>query len=165
MRPSNLPSPGLVHRGLELRNIAAAAVSAVETVAAKSGGITSGANSLHAFFTACATAVNSFRDTVTPTVSARNAAATAPKLVIVTFSEGLRSDTVPLASAFTFSPANPVTGAYIDGTKLYLTVTNAVANGNTIAYTQPATEAAGPKLQDIAGNLVATWAASAITVA
>lgn len=53
----NLPSPGVINAGLQLRTIAAKAISFVETVAAITpGGKVTEAAKLQAFFTACATA-------------------------------------------------------------------------------------------------------------
>jgi hypothetical protein len=161
MRVENLPSPGTLSNSIYLRTAAAKAISNAEVVAGRSGGTTSTANTLHTFFTACATAVAGLRDLVAPTITARTAPVAAANVVTLTCSEGLDPTVVPAAAAWTFSPARTVTKTEIVGNRLILTVNLAVANGNTVAYTAPGTNA----LRDAGGNLLATFAAQAIVVA
>lgn len=162
MRIENLPSPGLLSNSIYLRSAAAKAISNCEVVASKSaGGKTSNANALHTFFTACATAVASLRDVTAPTVTARTQA-TGSNTITLTTSEGLRPDIIPATTSFVTSPARTITEIKVQGTSVLVTYSGAsLANGNTIAYTAPATN----KLQDPAGNVLADFAASAITVA
>lgn len=162
MNLQNLPTPGFLSNGYNLRQQAASAISTVEITAARTpGGLTSGANRLHTFFTACAAAVAGLRDVTVPNGGAASAKAGALKQVFITFAEGLNDKIVPAAAAFTFSPTKTVSKVEVVGTQVVLTVTADVAAGNTVTYTQPAVN----RLQDPAGNEVATTAALSITVA
>jgi hypothetical protein len=161
MRIETLPSPGLLSNSIELRAAAARAISNIETTAGRSGGVTSGANSLHSFFTACAAAVASMRDLVVPTVTARNQT-TGANVVRLTTSEGLDPTVIPALTSFVTAPARTITAIEVQGNQLLVTYSGAsLASGNTIAYTAPGTNA----LRDPAGNLLATFAAQAIVVA
>lgn len=164
MRLENLPSPGLLSNAIGLRAAAARAISNVEVTAARTpGGLTSGANQLHVFFTACATAVAAMRDVTAPTVTARNQT-TGEKVIRLTTSEGLDPSIVPAAAAFAISPARTITGIEVLGTSVRITysgTTLVAGDSPTIGYTQPGTNA----LRDTAGNLLATFAPAAVTVA
>lgn len=162
MRIETLPSPGLLSNSIGLRSAAAQAISKIEIVAGRSaGGKTSGANALYTFFTACATAVSSLRDVTAPTV----VSITQPvggKTITITLSEGVRPDIIPALASFVTSPGRTITGIEVVGNTVLVTYAGAsLANGNTIAYTAPGTN----DLQDAGGNILATFAASAITVA
>lgn len=161
MRIESLPSPGLLSNSIDLRSAAARAISNIEITAGRSGGTTSNANVLHNFFTACATAVASLRDLVAPTVTARNQV-TGTNVIRLTTSEGLDPTVIPALTSFVTSPARTITAIEVQGNQLLVTYTGAsLANGNTIAYTAPGSNA----LRDPAGNQLATFAAQAITVA
>ena len=163
MRVDTLLSPGILSNGIRLRTEMARAISAAEIASAQAAdGKSTLAATLVAFLQDCVAKLPaSMRDTVVPPITARTAPAADPKTVTLTFSEGLESDIVPAASAFTFAPAKTISNIVIDGTKCVITVTANVANGDTIAYTQPGTNG----LRDPAGNLVASAAATAIVVA
>lgn len=108
--------------------------------------------------------VQTVDDVTAPTVVSRTQAAGA-NVVVITFSEGLDYRQVPAAAAFALSPARTITGVEIVGTTLRLTYSGASytsGNSPTVGYTQPAATAV--RLQDPAGNLVATFAPAAITV-
>lgn len=158
MRESQLPSPGLVNvYGPRLRRDCANAISGVQIVASKSGGKTRQANQLHAFFTACATALASLRDLVVPTVATR--VRTAANTVVVTFNEDMDKQFVPPTTAFVFTPARTVTAvAWTGSRQVTITATGAVA-GDTLAYTQPG---AATNVRDLAGNLLANFSAAAV---
>lgn len=161
MRVETLPSPGLLSNSIGLRSTAARAISMVEVTAGKTpGGKTSGANLLHTFFTACATAVAGLRDVTAPTV----VSITQPlgvNTITITLSEGLRPDIIPALTSFVTSPARTITGISVVGVTVVITYSGvALTNGQTIAYTAPGTN----DLQDPAGNILATFAATAIVV-
>jgi hypothetical protein len=161
MRVETLPSPGILSMGIRLRTEAAKAISAVEIFSDRSGGTSGSATQLHTFFTACATAIASLRDTTAPTVVSRTQATGANRIVITT-SEGLDPRIIPPLTSFVTSPARTITGVTIEGTRVLVDYTGAsLANGNTIAYTQPT---GLNKLQDPGGNLLATFTAAAIVV-
>lgn len=163
MRVEDLASPGILTNGIRLRQEAARAISSAELASAREGsGKSSTATLLAAFFQDCVAKLPvAMRDNVVPTITARTAPAADPKTVTLTFSEGLQDDIVPAASAFTFAPAKTISSISIAGTKVTIVVTANVANGDTIAYAQPATNG----LRDEAQNLVASSAATAIVVA
>lgn len=162
MRLESLPSPGMLSMGIKLQSEAAKAISSVEIFAARNGGTSGSATQLHAFFTACATAIASLRDLTAPTVTARNQT-TGALTVRLTTSEPLDPRIIPPTTAFVTSPARTITGIEIAGNQLLVTYTGAsLANGNTIAYTQPT---GANKLQDAGGNLLASFTAQAIVVA
>lgn len=163
MRDTSLPSPGILSNGFLIRREAAKAISAVEIASRHTaGGKVSSANKLHAFFTACAAAVASMRDTVVPTVVSRTAAAATPTVVRVKFSEGIDKNFLPATSSLVFNPVKTITALEVQGDTLVITTSAAVANGNTLAYTKPGS---GATLRDLGGNEVASWAAAAVTVA
>lgn len=163
MRVDTLLSPGVLSNGIRLRTEAARAISAAEIASSQAGdGRSTLAQTLVLFFQDCVSKLPaSMRDSIAPTITARTAPAATPKIVTMTFSEGLEQDIVPDASAFTFAPAKTISNIVVDGTKVIITVTANVANGDTIAYAQPGTNG----LRDPAGNLVASAAATAIVVA
>ena len=88
--------------------------------------------------------------------------------IAVEFGEALDAAHVPAIGAFDVQVAGAAravaaAGVAISGTTLTLTLASNVANGETVtvAYTQPAT--AATRLQDAAGNEVATFAAQTVT--
>lgn len=163
MRIENLLSPGLLSNAIELRSAACRAISNIEVTAGRTpGGLTSGANSLHAFFTDCASKIAALRDVTAPTVSSRTQAVGA-NTVVITTSEPLDPRILPDLTSFVTAPVRTITGVEIVGTQVRVTYSGAsLANGNTIAYTQPS---GANKLQDPSGNLLASFTAAAITVA
>ena len=162
MRLENLPSPGMLSMGIRLQTEAAKAISSVEIFSARAGGTSGSATRLHAFFTACATAIASLRDLAVPTVVSRTQPVGANVITIIT-SEGLDPRIHCDLTNFVTNPVRTITDVDIQGTKLLVSYSGAsLANTNTIAYTQPA---GANKLQDMGGNLLASFAAAAITVA
>ena len=162
MRLESLPSPGMLSMGIRLQTEAAKAISSVEIFAARNGGTSGTATRLHAFFTACATAIASLCDLTAPTVTARNQTA-GSNVIRMTTSEPLDPRIIPDLTSMVTSPARTITRIYIEGTVLNVEYSGApLANGNTIAYTQPS---GANKLQDNGGNLLASFAAQTITVA
>lgn len=163
MRVETLPSPGILSMGIRLQSEAAKAISAVEIFAARSGTATSGsATKLHTFFTACATAIASLRDLAAPTVTARNQT-TGVTQVRLTTSEPLDDHIIPPLTSFVTAPVRTITAVEIIGNQVLVSYEGAaLVNANTIAYTQPP---GANKLQDSGGNLLASFAATAIVVA
>lgn len=161
MRLTDLPSPGRVANGIRMRTELVKAISSIQ-IASKSAANAkvAAAKDLTTCLNAAVAAISGFIDAVVPTVVTRSTVAGDAKTVKVTFSEGLRPDVIPAASAFAFSPAKTITGMQVDGKVLTITVSAALTAGATLAYTQPATN----RLQDPSGNLVATWAAATVTV-
>lgn len=161
MRVETLPTPGMLSMGIRLRTEASKAISSVEIFAGRNGGTSGAATQLHAFFTACATAIASLRDLVAPTVASRTQP-TGVNLVTITTSEPLDPRIIPPTTSFVTAPVRTITSVVIDGLKVQVAYDGAaLANGNTIAYTQPG---GLNKLQDAGGNLLASFGASAITV-
>lgn len=159
MRIETLPSPGALSMGLRLRTEAAKAISHVEIMADLSGGKVDTANSLHAFFTACATAVASLRDLTVPTFVRAFGNKSTPSTIVFEVSEGLDPSAVPPVTAFTVAgPSRTVTAVAISGKTAVLTLSAALlpADVPTVAY-------AGTVLQDTAGNKLAAVPATAIT--
>ena len=103
-------------------------------------------------------AVTNNVDTTAPTFQSA-ATDTDGTTVTLTFSEALDTGNVPASSAFTLSPTKAISNVEVSGSTVELT-TAAFANGDTIsvAYTQPASN----RLQDAAGNEVATFAAQSV---
>ena len=162
MRVETLPSPGLLSNGIRIRIEAAKAISAVEITSAYSGGTTSTANTLKAFFDACSTAVAGFVDVVVPTLVSAVINAAKPKRIVLTFSEGLNVLGVPVNTAFV-TGTQVKTGATVtvEENRVYLDYATAfVAGAVTIAYTKPGS---GAVLEDTSGNDVATFTATAVT--
>ena len=85
--------------------------------------------------------------------------------VVLTFDEELDTSHVPAATAFTFSPVKTISGVTVSGTTVTLAVGAAFSSSDTItvAYTQPAAARSTTRLQDAAGNEVATFAAQSVT--
>lgn len=162
MRVETLPSPGMLSMGIKLQSEAAKAISSVEIFAARNGGTSGSATRLHAFFTACATAIASLRDLTVPTVSARNQT-TGANVIRMTTSEPLDPRIIPDLTSMVTAPARTITRISIEGSLVLVEYSGAsLANGNTIAYTQPS---GANKLQDNGGNLLASFTAQAIVVA
>ena len=106
-----------------------------------------------------------FADAPTFSSATTNAAGTA---VVITFSENLDDAHVPAASAFNVQVAGArrtVSSVSIDDDEVTLTLASAVTAGQTVtvAYTQPASGQASTRLQNAAGDEVATFAAQAVT--
>lgn len=162
MRVDTLPSPGLLSNGIRIRIEAAKAISAAEINANLNGGTSSTASVLYDFFTACATALSALRDIVVPTVASRSATDANKSRIVLTFSEGLDPKFVPAPAAFAVTvQAKTVTKVTVDGPFVYLDLnTPLVAGAVSVAYTQPG---AGSNLRDDAGNLVASFTATAVT--
>lgn len=160
MRDTSLTSPGLLSNGFLLRREAAKAISAIEIAArATSGGKTSSAKQLKAFFDSCSSALTALVDSVLPTVTTR--VRTAANTVVITCSEPLSPSTsVPLTS-FVFAPARTVTAVVVSGSTITITATGALA-GDTVAYTAPTNGSAHLGVQDLAGNKLASFAAAAV---
>lgn len=162
MRVETLLSPGMLSMGIRLQSEASKAISSVEIFAARAGGTSGSATKLHAFFTDCASKIASLRDLTAPTVSTRTQP-TGGLTVTLTTSEPLDPRIIPPTTSFVTNPVRTIEKVKIDGNKLLVTYSGAsLANTNTIAYTQPG---GANKLQDLGGNLLATFAAAAITVA
>ena len=162
MRVETLPSPGMLSMGIKLQTEAAKAISSVEIFASRNGGTSGSATKLHAFFTACATAIASLRDLTAPTVTARNQTVGA-NVIRMTTSEPLDPRIIPDLSSMVTAPVRTITRIFIEGNVLNVEYTGAsLANGNTIAYTQPS---GANKLQDSGGSLLASFVATAIVVA
>lgn len=165
MRVETLPSPGLLSNGIRIRIEAAKAISAVEINAGipANGGKSSTADPLHDFFTACAAAVNGFRDTTAPTIVARSVAASNPNVIVLTYSEGLDASRVPLVTDFAVTvQARTVTKVVVDGPFVFLTLNTPLAAGAvSVAYTQNANTEL--RLQDNSDNQSASFAATAVT--
>ena len=165
MRVETLPSPGLLSNGIRIRIEAAKAISAVEINAGipANNGFSSTADPLHDFFTACAAAVNSFRDVTVPAIASLSVSASAPSTIVLAYSEGLNPANVPLVTDFAVTvQARTVTKVTIDGPFVFLSL-NAplVAGAVSVAYTQNA--AAALRLQDYSDNEAASFAATAVT--
>lgn len=162
MRVESLTSPGMLSMGIKLQTEAAKAISSVEIFAARNGGTSGSATKLHSFFTACATAIASLRDLTVPTVTARNQT-TGANVIRLTTSEPLDPRIIPNLTNFVTVPARTITGISIEGNVVFVEYSGAsLANGNTIAYTQPA---GANKLQDNGGSLLASFTAQAVVVA
>jgi hypothetical protein len=164
MRVETLPSPGLLSNGIRIRIEAAKAISAVEINAGipANGGKSSSASLLKAFFDTCSASIAGIVDNVVPTVAARTLSAAAPKRIVLTFTEGIDPKFVPAVGAFAITgQVKAVTKVTISGPYVYLDVaTDFVAGAVSVAYTQPG---AATNLRDIAGNLVASFTATAVT--
>ena len=166
MRVETLPSPGLLSNGIRIRIEAAKAISAVEINAGipANGGISSSADPLHDFFTACAAAISAFRDVTVPVIAARSVSASQPSVIVLTYSEGLDPKRTPLPTDFAVTvQARTVTKVVVDGPFVFLTLSAPlVAGAVSVAYTQNAgnTEL---RLQDYSDNQAASFAATAVT--
>lgn len=162
MRVDTLPSPGLLSNGIRIRIEAAKAISAAEINANLNGGTSSTASVLHAFFTACAAAVEDLRDLVVPALSSLTATPANTKRIVLTFAEALDPRYVPAPAAFAVTvQAKTVSAVTIDRNKVYVDVSTALVAGSvSIAYTQPG---ATSNLRDLSGNLVASFTAAAVT--
>lgn len=162
MRVETLPSPGLLSNGIRIRIEAAKAISAVEISAGYSGGKTSTANTLKAFFDASSAAVAGFVDDVVPTLVSGYISALYPKRIVLTFSEGLNPLGVPVVGAFAITgQVKAVTKVTVEENRVYLDVaTDFVAGAVSVAYTKPGT---GAVLEDTSGNDVASFLATAVT--
>lgn len=151
MRYTTLPSPGVITRGHELRSQAAQAISQVEIVAKRTtGGKTRAAATLSTFFTACATALNSYTDLTVPTVSTR--VRTNATTATITFSEPLDQTVVPALATITIG-ARVLSGVTVNGSGQLVVTGTAITAADVITYTKPSTNF----LRDRAGNALATF--------
>jgi hypothetical protein len=162
MRVDTLPSPGLLSNGIRLRIEAAKAISAAEINAGLNGGTSSTASNLHAFFTACVNSLTALRELVVPTIASFTAVAGNPSRITLKGSEGFDPKFVPAGTAFAVTgQARTVGKVTVDGPFIYLDLTVPLAAGAVnVAYTQPG---AASNLRDIAGNLLASFTAQAVT--
>jgi hypothetical protein len=165
MRVETLPSPGLLSNGIRIRIEASKAISAVEINAGipANAGKSSSAQPLKAFFDACSAALTSFVDAVVPTVVSRSIAPSAPRRITLVYSEGLDKAHEPPPSAFDITgQVRPVHKVTVDGPFVHLDVQSPfVAGAVSVAYTQPGN--ADLRLQDLSGNLAASFTATAVT--
>lgn len=165
MKVNDLPSAGLLSNGTRIRIEAAKAISSVQINAAitANGGKASSAKQLQDFFTFCANQLTTFLDVVVPTVVARSIAPSAPSVLTITHSEGLDKAHVPLAANFVIAgQAKTITKIVIDGPFVHLHVNTPFTNAAvTVAYTQDGN--VNNRLQDISGNQVASFTATAVT--
>jgi uncharacterized repeat protein (TIGR02059 family) len=166
MRVETLPSPGLLSNGIRIRIEAAKAISAVEINAGipANAGRARNADALHDFFTACALAINGFRDVTVPTITARGIAANRPDVIVMTASEGLSAARVPAAGSFAVlvaAAARTVTKVVVDGPFVFLTLATPVlaAQAVTVAYTRPSI---ATSLQDSSDNQVVNFTAQVV---
>lgn len=162
MRADQLPTPGPVTFGYQIRNQAAQAISQLQIAASRiPGNKAPGAKQLKAFFTACATACDALIDSVAPTVASRVAPAASPTLIRVTFSEAVTGAPLPAAFAVAGSPSLTVQSVDVTAKVVTLTMSGTVIPGtHTVAYTQPTPVV--QRLQDGSKNYVASFTASAI---
>lgn len=151
-------------QGDTLRRILAHAVSECEKDAIRRGGTSPKATQLDTLAAAVRTALASLRDLTAPTLSTITQAV-GSNTIVLTYNGGLEGDYVPPTTAFAItSPARTVTGVAVNGARVEVTYSGvSLVSGDTplIAYTQDTS--AGHR--DEAGNLAATFAASAVTVA
>lgn len=166
MRIETLKSPGLLSNGIALRSAAAKAISQVEIYTGKIGGVANDkATLLNAFFldAAAKALAGTTADAVAPAVSTRTQTFT-EKVIVITYAEALDS-VVPPVSAFAITdPARTVTGVEVVGSTVRVSYSGALlvtADAPLIAYTQPSFN----QLRDQSGNLAASFAAAAVTVA
>ena len=107
-------------------------------------------------------------DTTPPTVTGAEVTMTAPKSLVITFSEALDTGSEPAASAFTVKVGGTAEGTPTDvsisGSTVTLTLAIALDAGQTnvtVDYTNPGT--ANDPLKDAADNEVATFTNQAVT--
>lgn len=163
MRVDTLPSPGVLHMGLQIRTMMAKAISGIEVTAGVSGGKASAAAQLDAFLVASRTAISSFIELVLPTVASSSIRASLPNKIYLAATEGLDPQFVPGAAAFVIAGVTKVVDKVeIDGPFIILTVTVPFASGNvsTVAYTQPGS--IGLRARDLSGNIMASFTAMSI---
>lgn len=164
MRQESLPSPGIIGNGYTLQALVAKVISQVEIDAGLRGsGKSTHAKPLSDFFTAAVTALASFLDATAPTVVSRTVASASKNVIRILYSEGLDPKFVPAPAAFAIAtPAKTISKVEVDGPYVLLTVTVPFVAGDapTVAYTQPG---ATSNLRDIAGNLAASYTATAIS--
>ncbi len=164
MRVSDLPSPGFLNGGIQLRTQAAKAISSTEISAGRAHAGAAGksphAYQLAAFFTACAAALSTFIEAIVPAIASRSIAASNKKRIVLAYGEGLDPTKVPAVGDFAITgQVKAVTKVTIDGPFVYLDVaTDFVAGSVSVAYTQGTI-----KLQDVSGNLAASFTATAVT--
>lgn len=161
MKPSDLPRAAVLALGEQMRTLGAKAVDEALADAQRRGGTSPKATRLHVLATAIATAVASVRDTTAPTVVSRTQPS-GVNLITITYNEELDASWVPPTTAFVTNPVRTITGVEVVGRTVRVSYSGAaLVNTNTVAYTQSATQGH----RDLAGNLAATFAAAAITVA
>lgn len=128
-----------------------------------SSGIRDAAGNLLASFSGLAVTnnVQPAGDTMAPAFVSAQVTNSQPNVILVTMSETLASSAPP-NSAFTPSGGRTAINVSINGTVAAVTVNTPYAYGDTIniSYTQPG---ANPRLQDVAGNPTATFAAQPVS--
>lgn len=160
MRVDTLPSPGKLSMGINLQNIMAKAISAVE-LSSISSGKSSQAAQLTVFLNFCVAAVASYIDTTAVTKVSQTINLSRPRRITVRFNQALDKNFDPQKAAFTVG-SGTVERIMIDGPDVIIIMTAALTSTtNTVAYTQPA--AAGDRLRAENGQLVASFTAAATT--
>lgn len=135
MRITGLPTPGPLSVAVELRRVAAFAISSLEIVAMRAPSHkVSWAGQLQTFFTACAAACAPY---VQATLTVVSRVANSATQVTVTFSGPLDAAT-PAPSAFALTGGAVVTGVTVVGSTVVLAGTG-MAVGQTLTYTAPVT--------------------------
>lgn len=162
MRVTDLPYPGKLTHGLHLRREVSKALQSVDRIAQAMNGAGAGhvAYDLGAFFSEAARLAYSVKSNTTGPVLKSIKAYNADKTwIIFEFDRQLDPQFLPAASGLTFSPAKTVSTWAVDGRKLFVRVTAAVASGYTVAYAQQS-----DGVRDLNGNKAATFAATAGTI-
>jgi hypothetical protein len=162
----------MVPMGIDIQGRMARAISAIEQNAGVSGGTSSMAKQFDNFLVAARTAIAGFIDAVAPTVSSRLTGVLNPadsrlpnQIIRIRCSKWLDRSFVPAVTAFAVaSPVKAIQRVEIDGPDILITVDTPFTTGQTptIAYTQPG---AATNIRDLSGNLLATFAATALTSA
>lgn len=99
-------------------------------------------------------------DTTPPVFVSAQVADATPTVIQVTMSEALAA-VVPAASTLAASGGRTVTGVAVNGAGFSITVTPAVAYGDTVTF-QYVNPGSGNRLQDAAGNMVLSFGPSAV---
>ena len=161
MKNETLAYAGLIPNSPRLRQEAVKAISYLEVVKDVTGVPPSQGAGLKAFFDDCSSKCTSLGlvDTTAPTVANIKGAVNG-KTVVITYNEGLDESVTPATSAYTLNPANVVTGVLVQGGKVSVTVTTALAAGVTIAYAVPGTN----QLRNVSGVQAAALTATAVTL-
>jgi hypothetical protein len=152
MTESDLPNPGSYAEGTQLRTAAAKALNAALVHAAQvPGGLTDEANTLQAFFTAGAAALNDIDDDVTHDFDNwTGVVASATQINLAPVSAGDTS-ILPDETAFTVNNGGVVTSVeWVSATVFRITGTGFAA-GDTVTYTVPVSNA----LRSASGKAVA----------
>lgn len=165
MRDTDLPSPGELALGHELRRVAANAISGIQITSVRTpGGKLLKANKLKNFFDACSAALAGMLETAVPTVVAYTAPTATPNDIVVVYNRIMSG--APLVGAFAVggAPARTVSAVSVSGNTVRITTNGAVTPGtHTIAYTQGTP--VGEKVKDEYGLVAANYAAQATVAA